>query len=206
VSTDAIENGFLDLHGNEVHAFSLGMANVGFQRMAELLLAMLKSESWRSFKDGTGSYNFLPGEFDYFLTQRGIHRDDILKLPDVKIKAEIETAMDERRTGEDGYRRPVLQARDENPQVPGRPIGPFGTRQSDVKALANEAAVGDRSRPALGTRVRQYTNTGGDTTKRRSELGLPPVERVRRSAMRLSDLDLGDLIDSLQQEQQRRRR
>ena len=29
------ENGFLDLHGREVHAFSMEMANVGFQRMAE---------------------------------------------------------------------------------------------------------------------------------------------------------------------------
>ena len=40
----------------------------------------------------------------YFLSERGIRRDDVMKIPDVDIKAEIEAAMDERRTGEDGYR------------------------------------------------------------------------------------------------------
>jgi hypothetical protein len=201
-----LENGFLDLHGREVQAFSSGMANVGFHRMADLLQSMLKSEAWRSFKDGLGSYAFLPGEFDYFLTQRGIRRDDVMKLPDLNIKAEIEAAMDERRTGEDGYRRPILRARDENPQIPGRPIAPFGFTESEAKALVNGARSGGtgQHREALGTRVRRFTNTGS-TTNARSET-LPAVERVRRAASRLSDEDLADLIDSLKQEHRRRKR
>jgi hypothetical protein len=208
MSTAEMENGFLDLHGREVHAFSLGMANVGFSRMAELLVSMLKSESWRSFKDGLGSYAFLPGEFDYFLSQRGIRREDVLKLPDVEVKARVEAAMDERRTGEDGYRRPVLQARDENPQVPGRPIEPFGRTEAESKALFSGSPTGGPgNRPALGIRVRRYTNTGGETTKLPSEMSpLAAIERARRAALRLGDDDLADLIDSLKQEQRRRRR
>jgi len=200
------ENGFLDMHGREVHAFSMEMANVGFQRMADLLTAMLRSGSWRSFADGLGSYSFLPGEFDYFLTQRGIRREDVMKLPDIDAKAVLEEYMDERRTGEGAYRRPVLQARDENPEVPGRPIEPFGYTESEAKYLFNGTRSGGTGhREALGTRVRRFTNTGSATTNASSER-LPPIERVRRSAIRLSDEDLADLIESLRQEQRRRRR
>lgn len=209
MSVAEAENGFLDIHGREVHAFAMGMANVGFSRMAELLLSMLESEAWRSFKDGVGSYSFLPGEFDYFLTQRGIRREDVMKIPDVEIKAKLEERMDERRTGEDGYRRPVLQARDENPQVPGRPIEPFGYTHLEAKALVNGSGVRHavQHREPLGASVRRFTNTGGETTKAPSRSDqVPAVERVRRSALRLGDDDLADLIESLKQEQRRRRR
>jgi hypothetical protein len=209
VSVTEAANGFLDLHGRAVHAFSTEMANVGFSRMADLLLAMLRSEDWRSFKDGLGSYAFLPGEFDYFLSQRGILRGDVMKLPDVEVKAEIEKRMDERRTGEDGYRRPVLQARNENPQVPGRPIEPFGYTNSESKALfkGTRASGASDHREALGSRIRRLTNTGGETTKKPAEITpLPLVERLRRQALRLDDADMADLIDSLKQEQRRRRR
>jgi hypothetical protein len=201
------ENGFLDLHGREVHAFSMEMANVGFQRMADLLVSMLRSQAWRSFKDGLGPYAFLPGEFDYFLSQRGIRREDVMKIPDVDVKAEIETAMDERRTGEDDYRRPVLQARDENPQRPGQPIEPFGYTQKEAKALVDAGAdnIGVNQREPLGKQIRRFRNTGGATTKQPSHT-LPLAERLRRSAMRLSDDDLADLVDSLKQELRRRQR
>lgn len=200
------ENNFTDLHGREVHAFSMEMANVGFHRMADLLVSMLRSESWRSFKDGLGSYNFLPGEFDYFLSQRGIHRADVMKLPDVDVKAEVEKYMDERRTGEDGYRRSLLQVRADNPQVPGRPIEPFGYTQAEAKALVNHSAslAGTKHREALGDKVRRFTNTGGETTKNAARF-LPLAERLRRSAARLSDADLDDLIEALKQDRKRRR-
>jgi hypothetical protein len=202
------ENGFLDLHGREVHAFSMEMANVGFQRMADLLLAMLKSEAWRSFKDGLGDYAFLPGEFDYFLSQRGIRRGDVMKLPDLKVKGELEAVMDERRTGEDGYRRPVTQVRSENPQVPGRPIEPFGYSNLDGDALVKNGGrqpASRRHRPPLGDTVRMWTNSGGETKKAPNK-SLPLTERIRRSALGLGDDDLSDLIDALQQEQRRRKR
>src|SRR5262249_50202873 len=145
-------------------------ANVGFHRMAELLMSMLKSEAWRSFHDGLGSYSFLPGEFDYFLSQRGIRRGDVMKLPDIDVKAELETAMDERRTSEDGYRRPILRARAENPEIPGRPIEPFGYTEAEAKSLVN----GTRERFAahrepLGVSVRRFRNTGGKTTRTDSQ-------------------------------------
>jgi len=203
-----LENQFLDLHGREVHAFSVQMANVGFSRMADLLKSMLASQAWRSYRDGLGKYAFLQGEFDYFLSQQGIRRDDVMKIPDVELKAQIEAAMDERRTGEEDYRRPVLQARAENPQRPGQPIEPFGYKESEAKTLVNTTAVGGRStkaRPALGRSVRRWGLTDGETKKAPSET-LPLAERLRRSAMRLGDDDLGDLIDALKQEQRRRRR
>jgi hypothetical protein len=198
---------FHDLHGREVHAFSMEMANVGFHRMAELLLSMLRSEAWRSFGDGLGSYNFLPGEFDYFLSQRGIRRGDVMKLPDVEVKAELEAAMDERRTGEDGYRRPALRVRAENPEVPGRPIEPFGYTQAEAKALADDSAVlhGTRHQEPLGVSVRWFTNSGGQTTRPPART-LPMVERLRRSAMRLDNADLDLLMDALEQERRRRSR
>jgi hypothetical protein len=202
------ENGFLDLHGREVHAFGMEMANVGFQRMADLLVAMLKSEAWRSFKDGLGPYSFLPGEFDYFLSQRGIRRGDVMKLPDLKVKGELEAAMDERRTGDPGYRRPALQVRNENPQVPGRPIEPFGYSEQDGNALAKDTGrrpAGRFHRPPLGDSVRMWTNSSGETTKSPNK-SLPLVERIRRSALNLGDDDLTDLIESLNQEQRRRKR
>jgi hypothetical protein len=210
VNVSETENGFLDLHGREVHSFSMEIANVGFQRMTDLIIAMLKSEAWRSFKDGLGSYSFLPGEFDYFLTQRGIRRDDVIKIPDVTVKAGIEAAMDERRTGEEGYRRTLLQVRAENPQVPGRPIEPFGCTFAEAKVLVREGAAAGgnrgnrRHREALGARVRRFTNTDGETTKPPAE-ALPLAERLGRSAVRLDDDDLAALIDSLKQEQHRRK-
>lgn len=205
MSTPDLENGFLDLHGREVHAFSTEMANVGFNRMADLLVSMLRSEAWRSFKDGLGAYAFLPGEFDYFLTQRGIRREDVMKLPDVALKAQLEAAMDERRTGEEGYRRPVLRARAENPQRPGQPIEPFGYTQAQAKALTEQSAVlrGTKHQEPLGSAVRRFTNTGGQTSRPPART-LPLVERLRRSALRLDDADLNLLIDALEQERNRR--
>lgn len=64
--------------------------------------------------------------------------------------------MDERRTGEEGYRRPVLEARGGNPQVPGRPIEPFGYTEAEVKAPA-DGTLTDRAvqhREPLGHAVR----------------------------------------------------
>jgi hypothetical protein len=201
----SMENGFLDLHGREVHAFSMEMANVGFQRMAELLASMLKSEAWRSFRDGLGEYNFLPGEFDYFLSQRGIRREDVMKIPDIDVKATMDAAMDERRTGDADYRRPILQVRAENPQRPGRPIEPFGHTESESKALFGDtrAQRAASHKEALGASVRRYVNTG--TTKAPNK-ALPLAERLRRSALRLDDADLDDLIEGLRQERRRRKR
>jgi hypothetical protein len=207
VSAGDLESGFLDLHGREVHAFSTEMANVGFNRMADLLLSMLRSEAWRSFKDGLGAYAFLPGEFDYFLSQRGIRREDVMKLPDVALKAQIEAAMDERRTGEEGYRRSVIRARAENPQRPGQPIEPFGYTTAEAKALADDSAVlhGTKHQEPLGSSVRRFTNTGGQTTRPPART-LPLAERLRRSAVRLDDADLDLLMDALEQERRRRSR
>jgi len=200
------ETGFLDLHGTEVHAFSMEIANVGYHRLAELLLAMLRSGAWRSYRDGQGEYRFLPGEFDYFLTQRGIRREDVMKISDWDVKAEIEAAMDERRTGEEGYRRRIVQARAENPQAAGRPIEPYGRTAAEAKALVKVTGGGTAGkREALGDYLRRYTNTERETARKPNE-SLPPVERIRRRAMGLGDDDLGDLIESLQQEQRRRRR
>ena len=208
MSITGTENGFLDLHGKQVHSFGLEMANIGYQHMADLIVSMLESEAWRSFQDGiSSSYNFLPGEFDYFLTQRGIRREDVMKIPDLDVKAKLEAAMDERRTGEDGYRRRILQVRAENPQIPGRPIEPFGYTKDESKALVNGrggAAAPEHKEP-LGDRVRRYTNTNGKTSRKAGET-LPLAKRLCRQAIGLDDDDLASLVDSLKQELARRKR
>lgn len=187
---------FLDANGQKVHAFALEMTNLGFRRMADKLLNMLEDDAWREFADGLGKYRFLPGEFDYFLSQQGITRDDIMNgIRDVETKARLEEAMDERLTGKDpAYRRPVLEARDANPTRPDRPIEPFGLTKSEAKALLGDEAA--TSRPALGGAVRRWRATGGETTRKPSE-SLPRAERIYRSAARLPDEELLELIERL---------
>lgn len=168
---------------------------------------MLQSGAWHNFKDGVGTYVFLPGEFDYFLSQWGVSREDVMNgVRDLDVKALLEQHMDERRTGEEGYRRRITEVRAVVPQRPGRPIEPFGYSKGEAKALVDGPADAVRNdRPALGRAVRRWTLTAGETTRRPVE-SLPRVEKLRRAAIRLDDDDLTDLIDSLKQEQRRRRR
>jgi hypothetical protein len=175
--------------------------------MTDLLLLMVGSSSWRRFSDGLGRYEFLPGEFDYFLSQQGVNREDVMKgVRDIAAKARLEQAMDERRTGEEDYRRRLADARAANPQRPGRPIAPFGLTKAEAKAQVNgEGSTAPPHHPALGSSVRRYTNTGGQTTRKPSE-SLPPVERLRRAAFRLDDDDLSDLVETLKIELKRRKR
>jgi hypothetical protein len=124
---------------------------------------------------------------------------------DIDTKARLEAHMDERKTGEDGYRRRILEVRAANPARPSRPIEPFGLTEAEAKALANGTASAARGgRPALGAAVRRWTLTDGKTTRKPSAL-LLQVERLQRSAVRLSDEDLETLIEGLKQEQRRRR-
>lgn len=186
--------------------FQCEAAQAASGRLTEILISMLRSKTWHAFREGTGSYRFLPGEFDYFLTQRGVRREDVMKLPGIMFKAELEAAMDERRTGEQGYRRPVLQARKENPQVPGRLIEPFGYTQAEAKTLVSATGT-DRAaqhREPLGHAVRRLRNTDGKSSTEPAD-NLPRVERLRRSALRLGDEDLAALLVSLKQERRRRR-
>ena len=192
-----------DLNGKQVHAFASQMANLGFQHMTDLLIAMFKSGVWRQFRDGLGTYDFLPGEFDYFLTQQGVSRTDIMDgVRDIETKAMLEAAMDERRTGEEGYRRRIVSVRDANPQRPGRPILPFGYTKREAKSLADDGVTSrTRELPALGSGVRRWTKTGGKAA--RAPARLSPAERARRIALRLTDDHLDQLVEHLKQEQQR---
>lgn len=197
----------LDLNGKKVHAFALEMANLGFRRMTEKLLAILDDGAWQDFQDGLGRYHFLPGEFDYFLSQQGVSRDDIMVgIRDVEAKARLEEHMDERRTGESDYRRRVLEARQANPKRPGRPIEPYGLTIEEVNALVAAGADSSevRRRPPLGESVRRWRNSEGATTRKPSEL-LPRPERLYRSARRLQDSELTDLIEKLRAELRQRR-
>jgi len=191
-----------DDNGELVERFALTMQNLGLNRAADELAKMLKSARWRRFVQGFQTFEFLPGEFDYFLTLQGITRDAVMAIPDVKIKAKLEEAMDERKTGEPGYRRPIIQARAEIPQIPGRQIEPFGLTKSEAKVLVT--GRGD-ARPPLGASVRRWRNTHGVTTRKPNELR-PMWERLAASAVRLDDQDLEQLYERLQAERQQRRR
>jgi hypothetical protein len=196
---------FTDLNGKQVHAFASQMANLGFQHMTDLLVAMFKSGAWQLFQDGLGTYDFLPGEFDYFLTQQGVSRTDVMEgVRDIETKALLEAAMDERRTGEEGYRRRIVTARNANPKRPGRPILPFGYTRSEAKSLADDDSLPrGRELAALGSAVRRWAKAGGKPTPPQDRPSA--AERARRIALRLSDEDIEQLIQELRQEQQRRR-
>lgn len=207
------ENGsadFLDLNGKQVHAFAQRMANIGYQELADQLRSMLTSGVWRRFTTGLGEHVFLPGEFDYFLTQQGVQRDDVIAgVRDIEFKAAIEAAMDERRTGEDGYRRRLSEVREQVPAHPGRPIEPFGYTTAEGKVLVTGNDVGDVTtrRTALGERVRRWSRTDGRTSKQPSEeYATPRWMYLRNSAERLNSEDLDLLVDALRAEQRRRRK
>jgi hypothetical protein len=195
---------FTDLNAKKVYAFASQMENLGFERMTQELLSMLDSGAWREFKDGLGAYRFLPGEFDYFLTQQGVSREVVMKgVQDLDAKARLEHHMDERRTGEANYRRRIIEAREANPHRPARPMEPFGYTESESKALFSGTKRAALARAPLGDRVRRYVNTDGKTTKTARD-ELPRLARLSRTACRLSDEDLASLIETLREEQHRR--
>lgn len=196
--------GVADENGQMVQRFGLTMHNLGLERAGEELLTMLRSGRWRKWSQGGMTFEFLPGEFDYFLTQQEIHREQVMILPDVSAKAALEEAMDERRTGERGYRRPVKTAREQVPELPGRPIAPYGYGKAEGRSLADAGEPTSSSgRPALGSSVRRFRNTGGVSTR-------PPRderarwERLAASAVRLPDADLYHLIDRVVEEKNKR--
>lgn len=192
IAAQAAHHDFLDLNGRQVHAFALEMQNLGFSRMTEKLLAMLESGSWQSFRDGLGQWQFLPCEFDYFLSSQGVKRDEVINgVKDMDAKAKLDEVMDERTTGKE-TRRPVLDVRAANPTRAGREIEPFGLTSREAKAMIGES----KHRAALGPSVRQWRKTGGQTT-RAPGAQRPLVERLYIRARRLSPSELEELIDKL---------
>ena len=194
---------FTDTNGSQVHVFALEMGNLGLSRVTDLVLAMFESDAWMEFKDGTGIYRFLPGEFDYFLTQQGVTREHIMHgVRDIKVKAKLEEAMDERRTGEAGYRRRLPEVRTEVPERPGAPIEPFGYTKAESRFLEGGGSVSAR-REALGRAPRQYRLTGGATSRRPTE-SLSALERLQRAVLRLADKDLAAMEGVIVLEKRRR--
>jgi hypothetical protein len=181
------------------------MSNLGLSRVADLLFSMFESGVWKEFKDGSGVYRFLPGEFDYFLTQQGVTRDHVMHgVRDVKIKAQLEEAMDERRTGELAYRRRLPEVRADVPDRPGHPIEPFGYTKSESKYLQAAGGHVPPQREPLGRAPRQYRQSGGATTRRPNE-ELGRLERLKRAVLRLPDDDFAAIADAIGLEQARRR-
>ena len=192
---------FTDRNADRVHAFALEIGNLGLSRVKELLVGMFESGAWSEFRVGTGVYRFLPGEFDYFLTQQGVTRDFVMHgVRDVAVKARLEEAMDERRTGEQEYRRTLNEVRGQVPDRPGRPIEPFGYQASEAKSLEGPHP---RTRPPLGRAPRQWRLTGGATTRRPNER-LDPMQRLINTVRRLADEDLRDLAVEIDAELSRR--
>lgn len=195
---------FTDQNADQVHSFALQMSNLGLSRVTDLLLSMFQSGVWREFTDGTGTHRFLPGEFDYFLTQQGVTRDHVMHgVRDIKVKAALEEAMDERRTGEPDYRRRLVEVRAAIPEKPGHPIEPFGYSKNEGRQLAPVDGALPLQRPPLGRAPRSYRLSGGTTTRRPNE-ELSRLERLRRTLLRLNDQDLTEITNILKDEQARR--
>lgn len=194
--------GVADENGELVQQFSMTMHNLGLNRAAEELVSMLKSGRWREWSQGGMQFRFLPGEFDYFLSQQDIQRQDVMAIPDIEAKAQLEQAMDERRTGEDGYRRPVTTARAELPELPARPILPYGYGRGEAEALADELDGAPNRRQALGGTVRRFRTTGDATPPKDDR---PRWQRLAASAARLPDEELERLREQIDAEHKRRK-
>jgi len=97
----------LSRHGERVNQYARAVPNMG--RLGDLTretLEILRSNDWRDYSDATGTYHFLPGEFDYFLALQTVEARDIARLyltPDER--QELATAMDRTRSEEPKYRR-----------------------------------------------------------------------------------------------------
>jgi hypothetical protein len=101
----------------------------------------------------TWAHQFLEGEFDYFLTQQGVRRDDVMNsVRDIETKARLEAHMDGRKTGEGGYHRRILEMRAANPARPSRPIEPFGYTKTEARLPTNRPVWPGRSRWAVTSR------------------------------------------------------
>ena len=177
--------GVADDNGEMVQRFAVTMHNLGLNRAGEELVTMLESARWHHWSQGGMTFDFLPGEFDYFLSQQDIQREHVLVIPDVQAKAKLEEAMDERRTGDETYRRPILEARKALPSLPGRPIVPYGYGKAEARALAESDGVPIRSaRPALGDSVRRFRNNGGEIIRPPKD-ERPRWEKIASAASRL---------------------
>jgi hypothetical protein len=195
----------MDENGEMVHRFTLTMSNLGLALAGHELVLMLDSNRWRRFSFGGVSYEFLPGEFDYFLSAQGVTREQVMAVQDTEAKAHLDGAMDERRTGYEGYRRSIADVRAQVPARPGNPIVPYGLTQNEAKALAELDQVQVARRDSLGRAVRLYATTGGRTTRRDNEQR-PRWERLLTSVKRLPDDELAKVIDALREEHRQRRR
>lgn len=189
------ERSLMDRNGRLVHAFSVEMSNLGFDRMTEHVVAMLKADAWREWKDGLGTVRLLPGEFDYFLSMCSVDRDTIMHgIRDVAVKARLQGAMDERRSGEDGYRRRYPEVR----AAVGRRRRaiPFGYTESEGRTLAEDLGedLPARRRQALGDAARRFAATG---STQRSAPQRSRVEQIEASVQRLDDAELEELAQWL---------
>lgn len=178
----------MDRNGRLVHAFSVEMSNLGFERMADHILAMLKDGAWKEWKDGLGQVQLLAGEFDYFLSMCNVTRDTVMHgLRDVELKAKLQKAMDERRSGDQEYRRRF----DEIRSVLGnqRHAVPFGYTESEGKVIAE--LTGDTSIPkrrdSLGEAVRRYSISG---TTKKPAFPANPLDQAKKAVLKLSPSEL----------------
>jgi hypothetical protein len=197
---------FTEQNADQVHTFALQMSNLGLSRVTDLLLSMFQSGVWREFTDGTGTHRFLPGEFDYFLTQQGVTRDHVMHgIRDIKVKAQLEEAMDERRTGDANYRRRLADVRAEVPERPGSPIEPFGYSKKEGRLLSASGGTYAPARPPLGRAPRSFRLSGGVTTRRPNEEH-GRMNRLTQALLRLDDDELTAVSEALAAEQSRRRK
>jgi hypothetical protein len=198
------DGGSLDRNGRQVHWFNSQMANPGAARRSDLLLSMLDSQAWREFTDVVGTHRFLPGEFDYFLAQQGLVREHLMQgLHDISAKARLEAAMDKRRTGEHGYRRPVLLGRRQNPR-PERASESSGRTAAGAHAPVRGGRTVGPGRQTVGQSVRRDRASVDPPPMATSEQ--PHWIELRAQAHRLCDEDLARLVEAINFERRRRRR
>jgi hypothetical protein len=192
-----------DMNGRTVSRWSTTMHNLGFAVFEDEMVKMLELGVWRDFHDALGHWRFLPGEFDYFLSSVNIERDHVLHgVRDLDVRARVQDSMDQRRTGEAGYRRTFEEVRASNPHPAAGSLQPYGYKLAERHMLeAAGVEVSAKQREPLGSAVREYVRSGRTTRPRPYA---SPLDQLKRRSLRLGDDDLNDLVEHVLAEQRRR--
>ena len=189
------EQSLLDLNGRQVRAFASKMPRSAMPSWPTYWSQCSNRERGEPSRTALGATSSWRASSTDFLTQQGVRRDDVMNgVRDIETKARLEAHMDERKTGEDGYRRRIVEVRAANPARPSRPIEPFGYTKTEAKALTNGRAGSTRPERPAWNESSPLNPTGGETTRKPSDL-LSRTERLRRFAVRLRDEDLESLIE-----------
>lgn len=167
----------LDTHGARVGQFARSVPNLGMLgQLTRAVVDIFRSNVWRDYRDGGGTYHFQPGEFDYFLASHSVNARDVARLyltPEER--AELASAMDRQRAGEARYRRSIAEVSEANPFTDlmtlyweryGWAEHPYPVGKRAIVRAEKGVSLEERARQTRIKRLRQLNNGWRDRLAR----------------------------------------